>query len=563
MAIQSARTSPATDPFAAAAAKLGAQKPLRNPRLREIESDLQRGEAESAEVALGGYLDRHPSDVDANYLMARVQLRLGRRLKAASALRRCLDFAPSFIAVRFNYATLLVKLARFSEALNEFEHLLKQDPGNPLVQQMKADVLATIGRSEEALVIFQQLAAQNPGRAECWLNYGHALRAVGDREKSVAAYRKAIECRPSFGLAYWGLANIKTFRFTDADVEAMEGQLIRPNIPDTDRTPLQFSLAKAYEDRRLHDRSFEQYARANAAMRVRVHYDPDVITKLVAASKALFTPAFVQTSRGGCRATDPVFVLSLPRSGSTLIEQILSSHSAIEATAELPYLPAIIRRLEETAQSEGGKYPEMLKGLSPDALRALGEEYLESVQVHRQLGRPFFVDKQPSNWLHVGLVHLIFPNAKIIDVRRHPAACSLSVFKHYFSTARPRLAELGQVYRDYVSIMAHFDSVLPGRIHRVVYERLVSEPKAEIQRLLDYLGLPFQDSCLKFYETERTVLTPSVEQVRRPISTEAVDHWRNYEPWLGPLLNSLGSVLSVYPSVPDDLKPNVTIAASP
>jgi hypothetical protein len=234
---------------------------------------------------------------------------------------------------------------------------------------------------------------------------------------------------------------------------------------------------------------------------------------------------------------------------------MLCSHSAIEATGELAHIRALSKRLEEVdAPARGTDYPRILAELEPSALAGLGEEYLESTRVHRNLGRPFYIDKNPANYFQLGMILLVLPNAKIIDARRHPAASCLSIFKQNFQLTNLRLSELGRVYRDYVELMAHFDRVLPGRIHRVIYENMVRNPEAEVRRILDYLGLPFEDGCLRFYETERAVHTPSSEQVRRPISNEAVDHWRNYEPWLGPLIESLGSVFTSYPDVPEELR---------
>ncbi len=546
----------APDSFALADARLGAQRPIRNRRLQQIETHLRGNRLERAEKELHEHLARHAGDADAISLMAQLAARLGRRAEAASLAARCLELAPDFAAARFNYANLLFKLNKFEAALDQLDRLLQQDSGNPLFRQLKANILEAIGENEKSLAISEQLAAENPGRAESWIGYGHALRAVGAQDRSIAAYRKAIECRPSFGQAYWSLANMKTVRFGDADIAQMQEQLKRTDIAADDRITLQFALGKAFEDLRAYDRSFEQYAKAKAAMRLRVDYDADTMTARVASSKALFTQEFLRSRSGvGCKAPDPIFVLGRPRSGSTLVEQILSSHSAIEGTAELPQITALAKQLKEHEYAvDGTGYPKVLARLEPAAFAALGEDYLQSTRVYRKLGRPFFIDKKPANFWEVGLIHLILPNARIIDVRRHPAACCLSIFKQYFNKTNLRLSELGRVYRDYVELMAHFDSVLPGRIHRVIYEDLVADPESEVRRLLAYLGLPFEERCLRFYETERTVLTPSSEQVRKPISGTAVDHWRHYEPWLGPLIRSLGSVLTDYPSVPEELR---------
>ena len=543
------QSAPTPDSFAPAAERLAKQRPLKNPQLRRIDNDLDGDRLDQSESALAGYLAKRPNDADAIYLLARIHLRRGHREQAAMELARCLDRAPDFAAARFNYASLLLKLGRFRAALQETDELQRQDGSNPIFLQLKADILETMGDSVQAVAICERLASENPGRAESWMNYGHMLRATGQPGQAIAAYRRAIDCRPSFGLAYWGLANIKSFVFHNADIEAMMQQLGRTDLPDSDRAPLQFALGKAYEHVRAFEKSFEQYARANAAMRLRMPYDADAMTRLVNETKAVLTSEFIDSRvRAGCRAPDPIFVLSLPRSGSTLVEQMLSCHTSIEATGELPHLPAIVRHIEEVAASSGSSYPGFLKNFEPSALRTLGEEYLERVEVHRKTDRPFFVDKQPRNWLEVGLLRLILPNAKIVEVRRHPVASSLSVFKHYFNMTRPRLSELGRLYLEYVALMSHFDSVLPGAIHHVVYENLVANPEIELRKLLSFLGLPFEEDCLRFFESKRTVLTPSAEQVRRPITRDAVDHWRNYEPWLGPLLASLGPAAELYPS---------------
>ena len=552
-----ARAKPApTDSFALAAQRLEGQRPLRSARLQQIAGHIAGGRLDIAQMELKEHLARRPDDADAISLMARAQVRLGRRREADTLLARCLELAPDFDAARFNHAHLLFQLNKPDAALGQLDRLLQRDPGNPLYRQLKANILETTGENEKSVAICEQLAAENPDRAESWISYGHALRALGIQEKSAGAYRRAIECQPSSGLAWWSLANMKSVRFGETDIDAMLEQLKRSDIPSEDRLHLQFALGKAYEDAGAYERAFEQYAKANATMRLRIHYDPDTLTAGVAANKKLFTPEFLRSRSGtGCAAPDPIFVLGRPRSGSTLVEQILSSHSSIEGTAELPYITALAARLEgREGLAYATGYLKELAGLDASTLQALGEEYLSDTRAYRKLGRPFFIDKKPANFQHVGLIHLILPNAKIIDVRRHPAACSLSLIKHHSSAGHPRLAELGRLYRDYVELMAHFDCVLPGRVHRVIYEDMVADPESEVRRLLGYLGLPFEESCLRFYETRRTVLTPSSEQVRRPISGEAVDYWRNFEPWLRPLIASLGSVFTAYPSVPEELR---------
>ncbi|HJV69471.1 tetratricopeptide repeat-containing sulfotransferase family protein [Ideonella sp.] len=546
------------DAFALASARLNAQRPVRDARLKQILTVVQSNLFRLAQTQLADYLARHPNDADAINLRARVAARLEQRGEAVALLARCLDIAPGFAAARYHLAYLLCQQNEFEAALKQVDTLLAQDGRNPLFRQMKADILEHLGDSEQVLAICEQLASENPGRAESWIRLGHALRGLGLQDRSVAAYRQAIECRPSNGQAYWSLANMKTVRFDDADVDAMQAQLERRDIGADDRITLQFSLGKAHEDAGRYEQAFMQYDQANAAMRKRISYDAATLTDGVAANKALFTPAFVQARRGwGCPAPDPIFILGRPRSGSTLVEQILASHSAIEATAELPYVTALAARLNGLLPGRpayGSDYLKPLASMDAAALAELGEEVLRRARLHRRLDRPFFIDKKPANFAHVGLIHLMLPNAKIIDVRRHPAGCCWSMFRTYSSKGRLRLDELGRFYRDYVALMAHFDSVLPGRVHRVIYEDLVRDPEAETRKLLDYLGLPFEPACLRFHETGRAILTPSSEQVRQPINSRAVEHWKHFEPWLGPLVDSLGSVMATYPAVPDDLR---------
>jgi len=536
-----------TDGFARAATELRAQRPMRSPRLQKIVTALRNRDFAFAEEEAAGYLAERADDANAIYLMALAARGLDQHQKAVTLLAVALELAPDFAAARFDYAKLLFETNRFSAALEQAELLLADAPSNPLFRHLKATILQTVGEHVQALAIFEQLAAENPARAQSWLGYGDSLRMAGFREKSVAAYRRAIACRPSFGSAWWSLANMKTVGFGDADIAAIQKQLLEPDISPDDRVLLQFALGKAYEDKGVYDRSWEHYAKANAAMRLRVDYDPDTLSSGVAANKHVFTAEFLRSRSGtGCSAAGPIFILGRPRSGSTLVEQILCSHSMVEGTAELPYIAALAR--QETSEKD---FPDLVEQLGPDTLLGLGQAYLESAHIHRKLGRPFFIDKNPANYFYIGLIQLILPNAKIIDVRRNPAAASLSIFKQYYSRINLRLNELGRFYCDYVELMAHFDRVMPGRVHRVIYEEMVSNPEAEVRRLLDHLGLPFEEACLRFYETERPVLTPSSEQVRRPISNEAVDHWRNYEKWLAPLIKSLGPVLTEYPAVPN------------
>ena len=544
--------------FARATAELGTKRPLRDPLLRRIVSEMREGSAQAAGNALLAHLAQNPNDADALFLLGRALYRQDRREEALENLRRCLEAAPDFTAARCEYAKQLAEMNRFAAALAELDILLAEDPANPLFRQMKAGVLGNTGDNAESTSLYEALAKENPDRPECWIAYGHALRVSGSSQQSIAAYRRAIATRASSGQAYWSLANLKTFRFDPADIAAMHEALAKADLTPSDRAGFQFALGKAYEDQGDIKRAWDQYAAVNAAMRLNSTYNPDALTAAVTANKALFTPEFLRSREGwGCQAPDPIFVLGRPRSGSTLVEQILSSHSAIEGTAELPYIGNLAKRL---ARRQGlgvvldTDALSALASLNQGEVAALGEEYLGLARVHRRLGRPFFIDKKPDNYLFTGMIHLILPNAKIIDARRNPADSCLSTFKLYSAAGRLRMAELGRSWREYVELMAHFDRVLPGKVHRVIYENMVADSETEIRRLFDYLELPFEESTLRFYETKRTILTPSSEQVRRPITKEAVDYWRRFEPWLGPLMKSLGSALSEYPDVPAELR---------
>ncbi|MBP6406289.1 MAG: sulfotransferase [Ramlibacter sp.] len=544
------------DAFAQASARLGAQRPLRDTRLQRVATAIQSNLLPLAEKDLAAHLAAHPDDPDALNLQARLSVRQGRVAEAMLQLERCLARAPGFTAARYNLASLLFQAHRYAQAWQETEALLGGEPSNPLFLLLKANILESVGDGESALAICRQLVAESPNQVDAWVRCGHAHRATGRQQDSIAAYRRAIALRPSYGAAWWSLANLKTARLADADVAAMEGQLKRSDLPADDRIPLQFALAKALEDRGTYERAFALYEAGNGAMRLRIDYDPDTLSAGVARNKAVFTPAFFQARAGAsCPSAAPIFILGRPRSGSTLVEQILASHSAIEGTAELPYITALAERLDpHPGPAYGTGYLDALAAMSSAELATLGETYLHSAEVHRRLGRAHFIDKKPANFAHIGMIHLMLPNSKIVDVRRHPAGCCLSMFKSYSSKGRLSLPELGRSYRDHVELMAHFDAVLPGRIHRVIYEELVADPEAEVRRLLAYLGLPFEPACLRFHETERTMLTPSSEQVRQPISREAVDHWRHFEPWLGGLIDSLGTVHAEYPAVPAELR---------
>ena len=474
---------------------------------------------------------------------------------AEKLLARALELAPSFDAARHNYAVLLHRQNKLTEAIREVDVLLEREPKNPNYLSLKAAALARLGEQARAKDIYELLLKDFPNAPKAWMSYGHTLKTLGGQDASIKAYRKSIDLMPQLGEAYWSLANLKTFRFLATDIAAMRAQLAREDVIGEDRFHLHFALAKALEDEGHYAESFDHYEKGNALRRADADYDADDAHQNTERSMAFFTRTFFAERAGfGSPAPDPIFIIGLPRSGSTLLEQILSSHSAIEGTMELPDIIAIAKRLGgKKRKIDTRAYPEVLATLGAAELHTLGEEYLTRTRVQRKTARPFFIDKMPNNFAHVGLIHLILPNAKIVDARRHPLACCFSNFKQHFARGQTftySLADLGRYYADYVALMAHFDAVLPGRVHRVLYEEMVANPERETRRLLDYCGLPFEESCLRFYESDRLVRTASSEQVRQPIYTDALDHWRHYEQWLGPLKTALGPALTAYPQAP-------------
>jgi len=526
-----------------------------DPELVKAATALCENRLSVAEQTLRAVLKARPTDVAAIRMLAETGARLGRYDDAENLLARCVELAPGFTAARHNYATVLYRQNKAEAAIAEIDRLLAEDSRNPGYRNLKAAALTRIGEYEQAIDLYGSVLKDQPGQAKVWMSYGHALKTVGRQAEAIEAYRRCVALAPRFGEAWWSLANLKTVSFDDADVAAMAGQLRRADLTDEDRFHLEFALGKAREDAGQFEASFGHYERGNALRRQGLDYEAEEISGQVRRARALFTPEFLEARAGqGCPAPDPIFVVGLPRAGSTLVEQILASHSQVEGTQELPDIIAMVRRLGGKAKrSSESRYPEVLAELSADDLRALGEEYLARAQVHRKLGRPFFIDKMPNNWAHTGLIQLILPNAKIVDARRHPLGCGFSGFKQHFARGQGftyDLADIGRYYADYVELMAHVDAVLPGRVHRVIYERMVADPEGQTRALLDYCGLPFEDACLKFYENDRAVRTASSEQVRRPIFTDAADHWRNYDPWLGPLKAALGTVLDAYPEAP-------------
>ncbi len=511
-----------------------------------------------AEAGLRARLQAHPGDVAALRMLAEVAGRLGRYADAERLLVHALELAPAFTAARTNLAQVLHRLGKPGEALAELDRLAVHDPRNPTQRTLRAAVLARTGDTQASLELYAAVLAEFPQQPKAWLSCGHALKAVGRMADSIAAYRTALTQLPSLGEAWWSLANLKTLRFSADDIAAMQAALAAPGLATEDRYHLDFALGKAFEDAGNYTASFDHYAHGNALRRTELRYDADEVSAHVERSRALFTRDFFAARAGsGDPARDPIFIVGLPRAGSTLLEQILSSHSQVEGTSELSDILSLASRLGgKSGRGARSAYPEALASLDPVALAALGAEYLDRTRIQRHSAKPYFIDKMPNNFQHIGLIHLILPNAKIIDARRHPLGCGFSGFKQHFARGQGftySLDDIGRYYRDYVALLAHYDTMLPDRIHRVFYEAMVADPEAEIRALLAYCGLPFEAACLSFHSNDRAVRTPSSEQVRLPIYSGAVEHWQHYANYLAPLRTALGPVLDSYPAVPLDV----------
>jgi tetratricopeptide (TPR) repeat protein len=524
-----------------------------HPRLIEAAIALNENRLDVAERILKPYLKEDPFDAAAIRMLAELAARIGRIKDAEILLRRSIEIAPGWTAPKANLAMVLGRTGRPAEAMELLNDVFAQEPDELGHWNLKAATLGRLGDFDEAIGMYEAVLRRTPKQPKVWMSYAHLLKTVGRLDEGIAAYRKALEIEPTLGEAWWSLANLKTFKFSDDDVAAMRSALERPGLSDDDRLHLDFALGKAMHDAGHTDEAFEHYARGNA-LRLKVEpHAPKDVHRMVERSIATFTAdAFAEWS-GGCEAQDPIFIVGMPRSGSTLLEQILSSHSQVEGTSELQDIPILGRRLE--------KYPRSALELSQEERRSLGEEYLKRTAVQRRIGKPLFIDKLPNNWMWVPFIHLILPNAKIIDARRHPLGCCFSNFRQHFARGQSwtyDLGHLGNFYADYVHLMAHVDEVLPGRVHRVIYERMVEDTESEVRALLQYCGLEFEPACLQFYKTERAVRTPSSEQVRRPIYRDATEEWRPYEKFLSPLKDALGTVLTAYPDTPRDL--NATVA---
>jgi tetratricopeptide (TPR) repeat protein len=503
------------------------------------------GEIYPAERMVRDYLLKHGDHVEGMRLLAKIGMKLEIYDDAEILLEHALILAPDYHALRYDYVLTLLERHKHVQALGEIERLVAIDPTNRAFRITHATTCVGVGQYETAIERYRALLEETPDTPDLHLSVAHALKTLGRQSEAIDSYRRAFTLRPSYGDAYWSLANLKTYRFPDADIARMRAEEAAPGTPREDRYHLCFALGKALEDRAEYAESFAYYERGNALKKAETRFAIEPIERNARAQPTVCTREFFEARRGyGFEAVDPIFIVGLPRAGSTLLEQILASHSEVEGTQELPNILRFVGDMQGREPESGTpRYPAILERLSADDFRKLGEKYIADTRVYRT-GRPRFIDKMPNNFRHLGLIHLILPNARIIDARREPMACCFSNFKQLFASGQEftyGIEDIARYYRSYLALMQHWDAALPaGRILRVQHEDVVNDLEGSVRRMLEYCGLAFEPACLEYYKTERSVRTASSEQVRRPIFKEGLDQWRNFEPWLGPLKEALG-----------------------
>ncbi len=508
------------------------------------------GELAPAEAITRAYLLKHGDHIEAMRLLAKIGMAHDVLDDAELLLEAVLALAPDYRAARHDYALVLVERHKYQRAKQELEKLMQLEPDNRHYRTLYATACVGLGEHDKAVALYRELLAAAPRSEDLHLSIAHSLKSVGRSEEAVESYRAAAAARPNFGDAYWSLANLKTYRFLDQELERMRMEEAAAETPLVDRYHLCFALGKAYEDREEYELSWRYYERGNAFKRSESRYRPEIIENNTRKQIETCTAEFFAERAGfGCQRADPIFIVGLPRSGSTLLEQILASHSQVEGTQELSDIQRLVVELQgREPDLDDPRYPGSLLALKAEDCLRLGEKYLADTRIYRT-DRPRFIDKMPNNFRHLGLIHLILPNARIIDARREPMGCCFSNLKQLFARGQEftySIEDIARYYRTYLELMAHWDRVLPGRVLRIWHEDVVEDLEGNVRRILDFCGLEFQPACIEFYRTSRSVRTASSEQVRQPIFREGLDQWKHYEPWLAPLRGALGDALSRY-----------------
>ena len=515
------------------------------PPLIVVMDLVARGRLGKAETLCKRFMQKNPRHVEGMRLLADIAVRMGALEEAHLLLDAGRKLSPENRRIAVDLVQLLRKEQRFAQAVAQAEALAASHPDDPQLQSIAGVEQMQVGQYDQALAHFDRVLEQLPHDPVTLTTRGHALKTAGHTEAAVASYRAALTSQPDYGEAWHSLANLKTYRFDRDDIGAMQALCEHPDLDHNSRIFLEFALGKALEDAGEFNQSFAHYASGNRAKRLQSNYDGAQLAAEFAQQKALFTPAFLDPFKeSGYPASDPIFIVGLPRAGSTLLEQILASHSQVDGTLELPNILSLVQRLRR--RPGGQSYPQVLATLDNPALAEFGREYIEGTRIHRQ-GAPRFIDKMPNNFRHIGLISLILPNARIIDARRNPMACCFSGFKQLFAEGQEfsyDLADMGSYYREYVALMDHWQALFPGRILQVDNEAIIADLEGQVRRLLDFCGLPFETACLHYWETDRAIKTPSSEQVRRPVSADGQHQWRNFSASLQPLRDALGPELA-------------------
>ena len=496
------------------------------------------GDYAAAQTRLEEFVASEGRHIEALRLLGRVAQRRGEPERAEHLLREVVERAPTYVAARLDLVRVLIERQKYAAALEVDD----AEASDGETQFLRATALAGLARHEEAVALFRELAYEAPANNQVWIVMGHSLKALGRMREAIDAYRHATRAGAHVGDAYWSLANLKTYRFADSELERMGALEARPGFPE--RAELCFALAKSLEDRADYAQSWAFYQRGNALAREKRRYRHETTEEDARRLRSLFTAEFFAARVGvGVVARDPIFVVGLPRSGSTLLEQILASHREVDGTQELYNIPRIVA---EFASAEGARYPELLADLDPGAFELLGKRYLDEVAPYRR-GRARFLDKMPHNFWHIGLIQLMLPNAKIIDVRRHPTAACVSNYRQYYARGQSfsyALNDLARNYRTYLEVMRYWSEAAPGRVFSVTYEDLVDDLEANVRRILAFCDLDFDPDCLEFHRNGRVVNTPSSEQVRQPLYRNGLSEWRRFDPWLAPFRDALGDALT-------------------
>lgn len=518
------------------------------PELLAASTYLHEDKLADAERICKHFLRGNKTHVEGMRLLAEIDTRNKVFDEAEFLLESCVEFAPEHQGARIQYTHVLLRTQKFAKALAQAEHLLRENPDDTgMIRSLYAAACSGVGNVEEAIASYQTLMQAHPNDHQYPVSLAHTHKAAGNLDKAVALYRSAYRIKLNHGDAYWSLANTKSYVFTNAEVDQMLAAEADAGTSEADRAQLCFALGNAFETQRDFARAFHYYGKGNALKKQRSHHNPQQLQVRIESQIAVCTPELFE-ARGcvGFDAPDPIFIVGLPRAGSTLIEQILASHSQVDGTMELHNILNLAKRLRgRDESSEAPRYPRILWDLEKDYFRRFGEQYIVDTRPYRGTV-PRFIDKMPNNFFHVGLIRLVLPNAKVIDARRHPLACCFSGYKQLFGEGQEfsyDLETVGNYYRQYVKLMAHWDRVLPGFVLRVQHEDVVEDLEGQVARLLDFCGLPFEQACVDYHRTERNVFTPSSEQVRRPIDRGGLDKWRPFEPWLEPLKRALGPEL--------------------